>query len=152
LRDANLLEKVDGPFDCAAHTADLRHIATGRGRYNIPNVGIFLFRLQSYPLQGVAAHSVDLRRFTFSPLGLDTPLFNAPQPETTLTQLAGPHNVEMPITRRMLNAELAGYYPDSLQVTVDGTIVPRDDVVVCNLSDKSAGRVGPSGAARQGGR
>ncbi len=138
LRDANLLEKVDGPFDRAAHTAEVRHIASGRGRHNIPNVGIFLFRLQSYPLKGVTAHKVDARRFTFNALGLDAPLFNAPQPETTLTQLAEPQNVEMPITRRMLDAGLAGYYPQSLHITVDGATKGRDDVVVCNLSDKSA--------------
>jgi hypothetical protein len=138
LRNANEMEHIDGPFDRVAHTADLRHIASGRGRYNIPHVGLFLFRLQSYPLQGVTAHPVDARRFTFSPLGLDTALFNAAQPETTLTQLAGPHNVEMPVTRRMVHANLASYYPSSLRVAVDGAAIDPTAVVVCNLSDKSA--------------
>jgi hypothetical protein len=138
LRNADLLERIDGPFDTVSHTAEVRSIASGRGRYNIPSIGVFIFRLQSYPLHGVTARQLDARRFTFSPLGLDTALFNAPQPETSLTQLAGPLNVEMPITRRMLHARLEDYYPQSLSVTVDGVLVSCEDVVVCNLSDSSA--------------
>lgn len=138
LRNANALEQIDGPFDRAAHTAEVRHIASGRGRYNIPQIGLFLFRLQSYPLAGVTARSVDARRFTFSPLGLDTQLFNAPQPATTLIQLAGPHNVEVPITRRLLTTDLESYYPQSLHVTVDGAPVDGAHIVVSNLADKSA--------------
>ena len=55
-----------------------------------------------------------------------------------MTHLAGPRNVEAPITRRMLNTGLAAYYPQSLAITVDGAPVDAGDVVVCNLSDKSA--------------
>ncbi|HKZ39255.1 MAG TPA: hypothetical protein VJ184_16445, partial [Chryseolinea sp.] len=32
------------------HSADVRHISSGRGQYNIPNLGLFAWRLQSYPL------------------------------------------------------------------------------------------------------
>src|SRR5215469_4889876 len=42
LRDADALELLDGPFESAAHTADVRHIADNRGRYNIPSIGLFL--------------------------------------------------------------------------------------------------------------
>ncbi len=139
LRNANLLEQIDGPFDQVSHTAEVRRIDSGRGRYNIPSIGVFIFRLQSYPLKGVTAHRLDARRFTFSPLGQDTALFNAPQPETSLTQLAERRHVEMPITRRMLHADLAGYYGQSLSVTIDSTPISPEDVVVCNLSDFSAG-------------
>ncbi len=50
LRDANALELIDTPFDTAAHTADVRHIANRRGRHNIPHIGLFLWRLQNYAL------------------------------------------------------------------------------------------------------
>ena len=36
------------PFDRVAHTVDVRRIANGRGLYNIPNIGIFLWRLTAY--------------------------------------------------------------------------------------------------------
>jgi len=48
LRDADNLELLNTPFDSIAHTVDVRHISDERGRYNIPNVGVFLWRLQSY--------------------------------------------------------------------------------------------------------
>lgn len=139
-RDANALEFIDTPFETAPHTADVRRIASRRGKYNIPNIGLFLWRLQSYPLRGVSALAVDARRFTFSPLGLDMPLFNAPTPEQEITHLAEPVNVLMPISLRMLNKDLATYYGDdaSLSVTVDGVLQPVGSVIVCNLSDKDA--------------
>ena len=51
LRQWELLEKIDGPFDTVAHTVDVRHIAAGQGRDNIPNIGIHLWRLGAYPLR-----------------------------------------------------------------------------------------------------
>src|SRR5262249_33502642 len=78
LRDANALELLDGPFERAAHTAEVRRIASGRGRYNLPNVGIFVWRLESYPLEHVSGRRVGAAaegRFAVHPLGLDAPLF-----------------------------------------------------------------------------
>ena len=48
LRDSNRLELLNGPFDAIAHTAEIRHIHNGRGRYNIPSIGIFLWKLENY--------------------------------------------------------------------------------------------------------
>src|SRR5205807_1669350 len=48
LRDTNRLELLGGPFDSIAHTADVRHISHGRGRYDIPSIGIFLWKLENY--------------------------------------------------------------------------------------------------------
>ncbi|MDE3084306.1 MAG: hypothetical protein KGJ37_03675 [Verrucomicrobiota bacterium] len=108
LRDTNALELVDTAFDTAAHTADVRHIASGRGRHNIPNVGLFLWRLQNYPLENASAcpaKSADGRYF-FHPLGIDAPLFNSPQPETDIAHLAEEVNVPTPLRRRPLFDEL----------------------------------------------
>jgi hypothetical protein len=41
-----------GAFDGFAHTGEMRRIAGGSGRYNIPNVGIFLWRVQALRLAG----------------------------------------------------------------------------------------------------
>ena len=48
LRDGDALERLDTAFVSTAHTPDVRRIVTNRGKYNIPNVGLFLWRLQSY--------------------------------------------------------------------------------------------------------
>ena len=109
LRDVNGLQLINGPFEHAAHTVDVRHIDRGRGRYNIPNVGLFLWRLQDYPLERVEAYPVveaGSGRYTFHPLGEDIPLFNLPRTETTITQLAAEANVPGPLRRRPLYEEL----------------------------------------------
>jgi hypothetical protein len=136
------LERLDTPFDRLAHTADVRHIASRRGRYNIPNVGIFLWRLHSYPLSGSPAFRVDARRFLFSPLGTNLPLYNRPQTEETITHIAEPVNVPMPISRRVLYADLKRekdqvYYgkDKSLWIEVDGEVMTAERIEVCDLSD-----------------
>ena len=58
LRDADALELLGGPFERAAHTAEVRRIPPSRGRYNIPNVGLFLWRLQSYPISRGTARQI----------------------------------------------------------------------------------------------
>jgi len=109
LRRTNELELLGGPFETANHTAEVRRIAVERGRYNIPNLGIFLWRLQAYFVEKstacAAAHPADGRYF-FSPLGDDAPLFNRPQAEADSTQLAGEVNVPGRLRRRPLYLEL----------------------------------------------
>ena len=50
LRDWQALEYVGTAFDRVAHTADVRHIDTDKGRHNIKNIGIYLWRIQNYSL------------------------------------------------------------------------------------------------------
>lgn len=121
LRSPNRLDLTDGPFDAVAHTGEVRSIAARRGRYNIPNIGLFLWRLQSYPVgqdgATVAALPADYGtaravtdppdgRYTFSPLGLDAALFNVPRSEDTITHLAEEQNVPGLLRRRALHDEL----------------------------------------------
>ncbi len=111
LRRTNELELLNTAFDTATHTVDVRRIALDRGRHNIPNVGLFLWRLQSYPilgLRGVTARATGVAGFyTFNPVAKqDRPLFNSPQPETEVTHLAEEINVPGPLRRRPLYDEL----------------------------------------------
>jgi len=45
LRHSQRLDYLNTPFDRTAHNADVRNIESRRGRYNIPHIGIFLWRL-----------------------------------------------------------------------------------------------------------
>jgi len=109
LRRTNELELLDTAFDTFAHSVDVRRIAINRGWHNIPNVGLFVWPLQSYFLQRasarVAAVSPDGRYF-FSQLGGNLPLFNRPQTEEVITHLAEEVNVPGLLRRRPLYDEL----------------------------------------------
>jgi hypothetical protein len=48
IRDPAALSFLDGPFDPFAHVADFRPGQIGTPRYNLPNLGIFLWRLEDY--------------------------------------------------------------------------------------------------------
>jgi hypothetical protein len=69
LRRHAVLEAVGTPFDTLAQNADVRPIARGRGRHNIPNLGIFLWPLAAQPVTRAAAFKVDDFRYCFDPLG-----------------------------------------------------------------------------------
>ncbi len=50
LRDPALLSLTNGPFDPFAHVADIKPAAGWRGLHNLPNLGIFLWRLRAYTI------------------------------------------------------------------------------------------------------
>lgn len=160
LRRTNELELLDTAFDKIAHTADVRHIDNDRGRHNIPNIGIFLWRLQSYPVKRSTARSANgtlAGCYTFSPLGYDTHLFNRPQAETEITHLAEEINVPGLLRRRPLYDELEArrqavvdgetpkyiYFDDRqnknpqpvFEIFLNGssTAVPPEEILICNL-------------------
>ena len=145
LRRAASLEHLDGPFDSTAHTAEVRRIVNRRGRYNIPNIGLFLWRLDAYPLAGVTPHKVDDgtdRHYTFNVLGLDERLFNDPLTETSPDYIAGELNVPAPIRRRALHEDTGAYYGMGRSIDIrtksdagDWNPVALATIVACDLSD-----------------
>jgi hypothetical protein len=137
LRRWEPLERLDTPFDTIAHTADIRRISSGRGKHNIPNVGIFLWRLRGYPLTASPAFKVDKRRYMFSPLGNNTSLYTLPETEDQITHLAEPINVPLPLSRRVLDRYLDTYYGKhrSIFIEIDGKALDKKNLVICDLSD-----------------
>ncbi|GAO26879.1 hypothetical protein ALISP_6699 [Alicycliphilus sp. B1] len=94
-----------GAFDPFAHLLEVRNADTAGGRFNIPNVGIFLWRLRAQPLgQGRARRCrtpISSARaasaagwWHMHPAGVDAPLFNLPRTETggAVTQAAREEN------------------------------------------------------------
>jgi hypothetical protein len=135
------LERLNTPFDTLAHTLDVRRIPPRRGRYNIPNIGIFLWRLNSYPLTDARPCQLDGRRYFFSPLGNNTPLFTLPETLQEFSGLAARMNVPDPICRRTLDEYLEDYYGDgkSILLKMGSQGVPLSQIIVCDLSDKANG-------------
>jgi hypothetical protein len=129
LRDVDGLELLGGPFERANHTAEVRRIATRHGRYDIPNVGVFAWRLGSYPLglddadDGTAPTTRTTPRklgdvYTFSPLGLDTPLFNVPSRLRGDTARVDEEDAPVVLRRRALFDELESLRRASVGWTV----------------------------------
>jgi hypothetical protein len=153
LRDWERLERIGTAFDTVTHTVDVRRIASGRGRYNIHNIGVFLWRLNAYPLTGSPAVPLDPLRWRINPLGIDAPLYTLPQTADEIAALATPLNVPEPISRRVLHAHRDDYYtaPGAAAVTRSLRIYTSDnahpnpqpvapsDIRICNLADYQSG-------------
>jgi hypothetical protein len=137
LRKVKALALIDGPFDQWAHTVDVRRTDSHRaqGRYNIPSVGLFVWRLQSYSVswpgagggqqspQWCGTPAVCLEEegshcYTFSVLGNDTPLYNRPQPESVSTQIPGELNLPTPIRRLRFAKHPTDYYGVSQSLAI----------------------------------
>jgi hypothetical protein len=143
LRQSASLATIGTPFDVSNHTADVRSIAKRRGKHNIPNLGIYLWRLQDYRL--TATPAVKLvpdpgdRRYLFHQTGANAPLFSHAVAEDTITHIATRENVPMPITRRELWDQPGTFYPASVSVTLGGRDVPVSAISACDLSDLGSG-------------
>ena len=140
LRDEAALSRLGGPFERTAHLLDVRRIAGGAGRYNIPNIGVHLWRLSAYELHRATAHQVDgdaRLHYTFSQVGRDVPLFRRPQDMHRTFDSATERNVPDAIRRRMLDEEFDDLYGDQSSVAVwDGEhFIGPEEVAVCDLTD-----------------
>jgi hypothetical protein len=135
------LERLGTPFETLAHTLDVRRISPRRGRYNIPNIGIFLWRLNSYPLTAPRPFQLDGWRYFFSPLGNNTTLFTWPQTLPEFSGLSTRMNVPDPISRCTLDTYLQDYYGvgKSILVSRDGQAAGVEEITVCDLSDAAGG-------------
>lgn len=150
MRHGDALEWVGSAFDPFPRSLEVRRIASRGGRYNIPNIGIFVWRIDANRLRESPAtpdpDDAAGLRMRFSPLGHDTPLYTRPEAEDEITHLAEPINVPVPISRRVLHRDISRHQDDgtslyygpgrSLLLHVGDDRVPITKVAVCNLSDE----------------
>ena len=156
LRDADALDRLDGPFDEMARNVDVRRLNSthARGRGSIPELGVFAWRLKSYTLTNVPAFCYEAQApncYLFSPLGSDTPLFTNPLSNTAASapDLALP----IPIRRRFFEIRdardsggkvMSGvpyYYGEGRSLMIwtgaDRNPVTADRIVPADLNDWS---------------
>lgn len=145
LRHSERAERLNGPFADVAHTIDIRRPNSQRtpGRYNLPSIGLFVWRLQPYALTEAPALCNDRRKqqYTFSILGNDTQLFTLPirDADVEATEIAGAMNVPAPLRRHAFEEHTLEYYGrgKSLCVWRNHDPIPADDVVAADLRDWS---------------
>jgi hypothetical protein len=149
LRDTNRLDLLEGPFDTLPHTADVRHINNRRGKHNIRNIAIFLWRLQNYRLENaMPRQAANGYGWHFSPLGNPAPLFNEPQGEGAFPEQrvgAAIRPLDFFIDIRDYQKQYGGdpaapensrYYGParSIQIVADWTAVTPNQIICKNLA------------------
>ena len=142
LRQGDALQKLGSPIEELAHSVDVRSIASKHnpGCYNIPNIGVFIWRLKAYSVTRTPAFCLEEVRsncYTFSVTGNDTPLYTRPEPEADPNQIAPELNLPIPIRRQFFKSHIDDYYgPNkSLQIWKGASPVPADKIIVADLSD-----------------
>jgi hypothetical protein len=143
VRAAEVLDRVDGPFDELAHTVSVARISSTqrRTRYDIPMVGMYVWRLRPYSITHAPAFCIDRARnhYTFNVLAIDTPLLTKAVAEPARTHIADDSNVPAWIRRRALDARTSDYYGPGKSIVIwrdspQGR-VPVADVVAADLSN-----------------
>ncbi len=135
LRSVHGANLTNTAFDEFFHTADVRRGRGTTGWHNISHLGVFVWRLKSFPVQQVTPVQ-DKKcplQYTFDPTGRDIPLYAAgDHPLGDRWVSPQEHQVPGPITPDLLQAEFSGLYraetppPRSLGVHrwVGGTLYP----------------------------
>jgi hypothetical protein len=91
LRDASRLQLTDTAFDAGPRTAEMRRIGQDGGRYNIANIGLFVWRAEAFVLPLAEARATAggaAGRYFVDPLRRDLALANTPETETSIESLA----------------------------------------------------------------
>lgn len=144
-------------LDPLAHTAEVRRIASVRGRYGIPAVGLFLYPVGVYEVgapdgpadatgtdDGWSRARSSGTGFTLDPLGRATPLFAAPRVDEGIEHLSGEDDLSVPLRPRRLLALLAAArrgeldpaaLPIGVRVGPAGTALPPERIRACGLED-----------------
>jgi hypothetical protein len=140
LRQWEPRETLGSAFETTPHTVNVRSVSRLGGKYNIKNIGVFLWRLEAHSLHLATPFKLDDQRYLFNPLGISTHLFTNPESREDISQLAARTDVPTPMSRRFLAANFSRYYGTeenkSLCVYINGHAVA--DVRICNLSDSTS--------------
>lgn len=156
LRDPVAHSKVNTAGDMTPRSAEFGQIEGGYGRWNLSNIGLHLYPFEAtahgtpgkdYVGEAVQPDPVTPYQYRFSALGLDEPLFQRPEvQDVTLTSRADEADMPMPISRWMLDADVARFTTDgalmaqksfAIHMRFGGDLitVPPSQIKAANLQD-----------------
>jgi hypothetical protein len=159
LRDPVAHSHVDTALDHTPRSAEFGRIATGHGRWNLPNIGLHFYRqevlIHGTPRQNSAGDLVNPVKgkpghYRFGQMGADEPLFQ--RPETTAPNMntrASADRMPMRLTRWMLFDDPSRHVAPASDATagsfsiaiVENGAVTRfgpDKILAANLSNRTA--------------
>jgi hypothetical protein len=164
VRKAAPARRSRGPFSTLAHSAAAGTPAGWAGRYNIPHMGLFIWREAASPLWMLenpgpgylggtepSPERPDPGRPAFDPLGRELPLVNRPAADLSVAARMSPRTVPAPIDRDDLRlaldaARATGTTPGRwfedfppFRVRLDGAEVPPARLFSCNLEKAADG-------------
>ncbi len=161
------LEDQCGPFNRLNRTIDVRNITPrvpappppgtsplppdtrpleialhGPGRFNIPQVAVWMWRWQSWTVTNAPAFALGDGGYFFSSLGGPVPLFQVgPEEPAPFSWLITEPDVPEPIRLRRACKHASGFYPGQMQLIADGEPVPAGQIVFANLAELPGGHV-----------
>lgn len=152
------------PFSTMAHAPAAGSPTGWSGRYNLPHLGLFIWRHAAAPIWPVEdlgpgylggaqprPDAPDPGLLRFDPLGRDLPLVNRPAPDLTVSARMNARTVPAALSREDLRAALnaarsTGATPGSwfetappFRVRLDGAEVSPARLFCCNLEKDSSG-------------
>ncbi len=145
LRDRPALARIGTPFERTSRGAEMRRIAISAGRWNLPNIGLHVWRLKPYSLTRHRVERVrpDRRDYRFHPLGCDAPLYAPRSLRPELGQAVQVSGVPAPISRALMQEDPAGWYGPAVEIRAAGGAIPVGNIRVCNLGDLPGGGIEP---------
>ncbi len=105
LRNQRASELTNGPFEEFFHTPDMRRHHGLNGRYGIPKLAFYLYRLEAFRAINITPFSFgDGTRFSFDPSGRDIPLFSKSSTSTDWNEwrMSTEPEISAPIPCRLL--------------------------------------------------
>jgi hypothetical protein len=138
-----------GPRNREAQSPDptpLDIVLHGPGRFNIPDIAIWIWRWQNWTVTNAPAFSLaasgNANGYLFSSLGIQISLFQLPVAETKPFEwLITEPDVPEPIRRRRFCAQPGNFYPSSLALIADDVNVPLTQIMCANLEPSSGGTI-----------
>ena len=167
IRDAEAARLTEGAFGTACHSAAAGPADSLSGRHAIPHVGLFIWRLDAFPLSFLSnaavgyvgglvprASAIGPGFRHFDPLGADRGLFNRPKADRSVAGRVDMRMVPAPLDRRLLHRDLnrlrdggrSGWFDEApvLRIRLGGAEVPPERLHSCNLETRDDGGGNPT--------
>ncbi|HKF48718.1 MAG TPA: hypothetical protein VKB38_15275 [Terracidiphilus sp.] len=160
IRSNRALHDQYGPFNRLNRTIDVRNITPrlrvpgnpdtapleialhGPGRFNIPEVAVWMWRWRNQHVSNAPAFPLGRGGYFFSALGGPVPLFQTvPDEPAPFSRLVTEADVPDPIGLCQAAGNVAGFYPTSFDLSINGTLIPPGQIMCANLTEAPDGSV-----------